>query len=144
MLVNGVPVLDADRFMRMNTDDFYSIAVVAGRYFIGNHIFYGIIDVRLNNSVHQFGANARVVDYNCLEPRRIFISPDYSNESSRLNRKPDFRSVLYWNPFIETDNTGNATLEFYTSDLEGEYVVVVNAIARNGQISMGNSLITVK
>jgi uncharacterized protein YfaS (alpha-2-macroglobulin family) len=85
-----------------------------------------------------------VVDYNCLEPRRIFISPDYSNESSRLNRKPDFRSVLYWNPFIETDNTGNATLEFYTSDLEGEYVVVVNAIARNGQISMGKSLITVK
>jgi uncharacterized protein YfaS (alpha-2-macroglobulin family) len=72
------------------------------------------------------------------------VSPVYDDESKRLSRKPDFRNVLYWNPHIETDNDGNASVEFYTSDLAGGFVVVVKAIAKDGQLSLGKSLITVK
>jgi hypothetical protein len=144
ILVNGVPFFDGDRFMKMNTDEFHSIAVVAGRYFMGNQAFYGIIDVRLNTALKEFAPDARVIEYDCLQPRSEFVSPVYDDESKRLSRKPDFRNVLYWNPHIETDSDGNASVEFYTSDLAGGFVVVVKAIAKDGQLSLGKSLITVK
>jgi hypothetical protein len=144
ILVNGVPVFDGDRFMKMNTDEFHSIAVVAGRFFMGNQTFYGIIDVRLNTALKEFPPGARIFEYDCLQPGSEFVSPVYDDESKRLSRKPDFRNVLYWNPHIETDNDGNASIEFYTSDLEGEFAVVVKAIAKDGQLSSGKSLITVK
>jgi len=144
ILVNGVPVMDGDRLMKMNTSEFYSIAVVAVKFIAGSHTFHGIIDVRLNTSLKEFGPNARVVDYDGLQLKTRFVSPDYGNELSRVDRKPDFRNVLYWNPLVDTDSNGNGSVTFYTSDLEGEYIVVVQAISRDGQVNISKSFIEVK
>jgi hypothetical protein len=143
ILVNGVPILDGDRFLKMNTDEFYSIGVVAGRFFMGRNIFYGIIDVRLKSSLTEFGGNARIVDYDGMELLTDFVAPDYGSELRRLDRKPDFRNVLYWNPSIETDDSGNGTVEFYTSDLDGKYIIVIQSVSKNGEIKTTGSLIEV-
>ena len=84
------------------------------------------------------------MDFQGTEMKADFLQPDYSNESSRLDRKPDFRSVLYWNPRIKTDNNGNGSVELYTSDLEGEYIAVVQAISADGKVTTNKSTIQVR
>lgn len=143
VLVNGAPVYDAEKLFNMNSDDFYSIGVVARKYFMGHQVFYGIIDVRLKTPLKEFGANARVMDYDGPEVNEMFISPDYSSDLKRNSRKPDFRNVLYWNPDVKNAN-GNGSIEFYTSDLEGEYVIVVQAVTKDGRVHLGKSTIEVK
>lgn len=144
ILVNGVPVFDIDRFMNMNTDDFERISVVGRKYFMGHEMFYGIIDVRLNIALKDFGRNATVIDYEGPMEDVPFSSPSYAAENDRKNRKPDFRNVLYWNPRIDTDNSGISMIEFYTSDLEGQFGIVVNAIFNDGKTTTGNTIIQVK
>ncbi|MGH2645766.1 MAG: hypothetical protein ACRDE2_17575, partial [Chitinophagaceae bacterium] len=45
---------------------------------------------------------------------------------------PDFRNVLYWSPDIKTNQQGNASCSFYSSDLTGQYIVIVNGISGDG------------
>jgi len=45
-----------------------------------------------------------------------FYHPAYETEEQRLDPLPDFRKTLYWNPSVQTDKQGNATIRYYESD----------------------------
>jgi len=62
-----------------------------------------------------------------------FYSPkyDYSNANSDHE---DLRSTIYWNPEIKTDNSGNASFDYYNADGTGTYKVTVEGIDDNGKI----------
>jgi hypothetical protein len=144
VLVNGVPFFELDRFFEMNTDEIRSIGVVAKRYFVGHQMFYGIIDIRLDSSLKNFGRNATVVDYDGVSGYSAYYSPKYENESEQKSRKPDFRNVLYWNARMEKDKTGKYAFDFYSSDLEGEYAIVVRAVSETGIVETSQTFIQVK
>lgn len=47
---------------------------------------------------------------------------------------PDLRTTLYWSPRLVTDEQGNATFSFYTSDQPGNYFLNIEGIAENGEL----------
>jgi hypothetical protein len=49
-----------------------------------------------------------------------------------MNRTPDLRNTLYWNPLLKTNSRGEADVEFMTSDLPGEYIIDVHGISGSG------------
>jgi uncharacterized protein YfaS (alpha-2-macroglobulin family) len=71
-------------------------------------------------------SNASVLRYEIVQKQRAFYSPSYEKPVS--THLPDFRTTLYWNPSIHTNASGIAMVEFYTSDLSGEYVISVQGI----------------
>jgi TonB-dependent SusC/RagA subfamily outer membrane receptor len=64
---------------------------------------------------------------------REFYSPKYDN-TPLVTKQRDFRSTIYWNPEIKTDNDGNASFEYYNADSTGAYRVVVEGIDNKGNI----------
>ena len=65
---------------------------------------------------------------------REFYSPDYDNQNIVNKVIPDFRSTIYWSPRLVTDETGQVSFEFYTSDSKGDYKVTVEGINAYGKI----------
>jgi len=59
-----------------------------------------------------------------------FPSPDY-DVAKDSHSDPDFRSTLYWNPNIETDENGLATFSFYSGDLDAVYRVLVEGMTED-------------
>jgi hypothetical protein len=49
--------------------------------------------------------------------------------------QPDMRSTIFWDYVRETDEKGEATLEFPTNDLSGRFVFILQGISDNGAIS---------
>ena len=45
-----------------------------------------------------------------------FYHPVYETEKQKNAPEPDFRKTLYWNPSVQTDKQGNATIQYYESD----------------------------
>ena len=43
-----------------------------------------------------------------------FYAPAYATEKARRSMVPDYRTTLYWNPTVKLDDTGQASVEFYT------------------------------
>lgn len=64
---------------------------------------------------------------------REFYVPKYQSKIKGEARN-DFRPTIFWNPNVETDENGNASLEFYNSDDLTTFKVTVEGITTNGKI----------
>ncbi|HEY9262048.1 TonB-dependent receptor plug domain-containing protein, partial [Chitinophaga sp.] len=67
---------------------------------------------------------------NTFSVARVFYAPQYATTTT--NERSDFRETIYWNPVVQTDKEGNATLEFYNSDAATTFRAVAEGIAWNG------------
>ena len=63
-----------------------------------------------------------------------FYAPAYPTEKSRLTTVPDYRTTLYWNPAVQLDEEGRATVEFYTSDAPADYDIIAEGVTKTGKI----------
>ena len=62
-------------------------------------------------------------------PKREFYQPDSFDLQSSL---PDPRNLLQWQPEVITDNNGMAEIPFAASDINTEFIGIVEAIDGNG------------
>ncbi len=68
---------------------------------------------------------------------KAFYSPKYTPQN--LNeKKPDLRTLLYWEPEVITKG-GIAEIQFFSSDQTGKYYIIVEGIASDGRICLGQS-----
>ena len=78
-----------------------------------------------------------------LQHQREFYSP-VRNAGPNLKTLPDFRNVLYWSPDIHTDAQGKAEVNFFTSDLKGKYIAVLQGMNVSGRVGERSVLFEVK
>ena len=64
---------------------------------------------------------------------RAFYSPKYTPEST--DNAPDYRSTIYWDPFVVTDATGKGQFSYYCSDEPGTHRIVVEGIDMFGNLA---------
>ena len=134
-LFNGVPVFETNKIMQYDPLKVQKIDVVKRRYFYGPSLMNGIV----NFTTYQpdpamlSGLNAVVFDYEGIQFAREFYSPVYETREQITSRLPDFRDVLYWSPNLKTAAAGKTDFNFYTSDLKGKYMVVIEGLSTNGK-----------
>ena len=134
-LFNGVPVFETNKIMQYDPLKVQKIEVVRRRYFYGPSLMNGIVNfiTYQPDPAMLSGLNAVVFDYEGIQFAREFYSPAYETREQVTSRLPDFRNVLYWSPDIKTDSSGRTGFDFYTSDLKGKYVVVVQGMSNTGK-----------
>lgn len=68
---------------------------------------------------------------------RSFYSPKYEAQETGAQPRRDDRSCLYWNPHVHTDESGKASMRFYTSDAISAFRVVVEGFGFDGNMGEG-------
>ncbi|MBC3758422.1 hypothetical protein H7U19_08410 [Hyunsoonleella sp. SJ7] len=76
--------------------------------------------------------------------KREFYAPKYDKLEDEDWDIPDLRSAIHWKPLAETDEDGNAKVEFYNGDNTGDILVVVEAITPDGKIGYFETSYTVE
>ena len=66
------------------------------------------------------------------EPPVEFYSPQYPAADKSQYTRPDYRTTLYWNPKVRIDETGEATVTFYASDVSKRYLVTIEGVSDDG------------
>jgi len=66
--------------------------------------------------------------------KREFYNPKYLSAESKT-AGADFRTTVYWNPRIFTDENGKMDFEFYNSDNKGTYKAIVEGTDIDGNLS---------
>jgi hypothetical protein len=135
VLIDGVPIFDINRIMEFDPLKIEKLEVVDRKFYIGSWACPGIVSYSTyQNDLGGFelDASALVLNYEGLQSTLEFYSPQYATDESRLSRLPDLRSLLYWNPTVVTDDKGFATIQFYTSDLKGNFRVEVEGMDKKG------------
>ncbi|MBL7698228.1 MAG: hypothetical protein JNK79_08725 [Chitinophagaceae bacterium] len=145
VLVDAVPVFDMNSLFAYDPLKVKTIDIVTSKYFKSGAVFPGIISLRTYKGRTDgllIDPNANVLSYEIIQKHRDFYSPSYLRPGS--GHLPDFRSLLYWNPSVKTDNSGKAAVEFYTSDLDGEFIIQLNGTSAGGETGSVSTSITVK
>ncbi len=136
ILLDGVPVLDADKIMSYDPLKITKLEVMARMYFYGSMFFDGIVNFTTYNGNmpgYELDPHAIVIDYGTLQLKREFFSPQYESTEQRNSRLPDFRNLLYWSPSVATAADGKTSVSFYTSDVPGRFAIVVQGLDANGK-----------
>jgi hypothetical protein len=140
VLLNGVPVFDFNRIINYDPLNVKRLDIVTRPWYYGNMAFAGILNfVGYDNHMQGFelDPHSTVIDYEGLQLQREFYAPAYDTQQQKENRLPDFRKLLYWSPDISTNAKGEKDIHFYSSDLNGKFVVVLQGISKDGKTGTG-------
>lgn len=134
LFIDGVRIDDPAKIVGLDPEFVERIDVVKGKYYVGDYLFYGIINVITKagdfSSVNLPDYAVRMF-YRAADPVSYFSSPVYSAPDQKQSRIPDFRNTLYWNPSVKNVN-GKTTLEFWSSDFPSGYEINIQGVTSGG------------
>lgn len=77
-----------------------------------------------------------------IDSPQSFYLPDYAKEPIPTD---ELQSTIFWEPNLNTQPNGKSTIEFYTSDVKGEFTIVVQGLTTKGLVPVfGKSDFTVR
>jgi len=135
VLLDDVPVFNIDKVMAIDPLKVRKLEVLRDRYFYGPTVNEGVFSFTTYKGDLggvEIDPHAVVLDYEGLQLKREFYSPVYDTDKAANSRVPDFRSLLFWSPDVNTNSVGRGQVSFYTSDQKGKYVVSVQGISEEG------------
>ncbi|WP_137759723.1 hypothetical protein [Pontibacter sp. SGAir0037] len=145
VLLDGVPVFDVDRIMAFDPLKVKRLDVTASKFLVGPHLYNGIVSYATYNGDlggFKLSPHALLMEYEGMQLEREFYAPTYDSEAAKSSRLADFRNLLFWSPNLRTDKNGKGTVEFYTSDLAGKYIIVVQGLSADGKV--GSKILTLE
>lgn len=84
-----------------------------------------VIETYSDNSFRGDPRGIKTFILDGLDAPRIFFSPRYEGATGN-NPVYDGRATLFWDPSVRTDASGQAKIEFFTSDRRADLEVVIN------------------
>jgi hypothetical protein len=134
ILVDEVPVFDVNELMKISPSAIEKIELHKTPFILGDHSINGIIMIR--TLTDNFGGmimpiSSTFFEYQTLSPSYNFLPKTYQSVEEKKSRTADFRTLLLWEPFIKNNNI--TQLNFFTSDIVGEYEAYIFGTNHNGQ-----------
>jgi hypothetical protein len=145
VLIDGIPIDDANIMMKYDPAMIENIAVVTQRYFYGGLETDGIISIETYNGNAKDLPISGFLATSYIEPSasRIYHNPKYDLHNN-LKRIPDFRTQLYWEPIVHVEAGSTKKLNFFTNDLPGKYLIEVSGLTSSGRIVYSAEIIEVR
>jgi hypothetical protein len=97
----------------------------------GTQNLVNILTLKGKDLESVFKSNAQVSWTGYTNPKQ-FSLPQY--DQKYVNRGPDRRTTLYWNPNLKTDKNGKATIKFFNSDVSKKYMLTVYGTDGKGRL----------
>lgn len=134
--LDGIPLREHDVLTTVNPLLIKKIDVYSTAYVFGETVFKGVVAFSTFRRDHpglQSDPSYRIRHYAWPPAPQPFHAPDYTDESVRRSRYPDFRHTLLWEPDIRTKSRTSLDIPFFTSDLTGDFIVTVEGLTDDGQ-----------
>ncbi|MEZ0181141.1 hypothetical protein AB9T89_02780 [Flavobacterium oncorhynchi] len=145
IIVDGLLIQDSSDLFDYNMGNVDKVSLINEPYAYGPKLYGGLISFETKNS--DFAINfvkkyMKPTEVQRPNPAKIYYNPDYS-AGNNLKRIPDYRYQLLWEPNLSLDQK-EENLSFYTSDLKGDFEVVLEGFTDEGKPVYITKNITVK
>lgn len=143
-LLDGMPV-DKSQILSIPVADVDKVDVLKGASaaIYGSRAGGGVISIltKRGDENYDWGSDAApgivIFTKQGYYTAREFYAPKYS-ENLPEHVRPDYRSTVYWNPNITTDENGKASVSFFTSDAtDTQLTVQLEGLAFSGSPVVG-------
>ena len=146
ILLDYVPVWSSESILAVNPASIEYIDIINRRYIRGDNIYGGIISIVSKDGDRggvELPSNSSFFSFSTLNEPVETVYPYYDRMPGH-EKIPDLRTTLYWLPYIEISDTGWEKIEFFTSDITGDYVVTIRGVTSDGRLVEGGCKFTVE
>jgi hypothetical protein len=144
IFLDGVPVNDVNQIINLGTDQIKRIDMLPVIRYYGEMRLSGILAVFSKNlEINNIQFTTPTVRYQVFS-NQSFTKPKHYIPADINKHIPDVRQVLLWDPEIRLRNKENKQIEFYTADLQGNYLISVKGITSNGLPVNASAIFMVK
>ncbi|TLF44474.1 hypothetical protein [Maribacter aurantiacus] len=135
VLIDGVFILEHEKIKKFDASRIDKISLFRGQLSLGGKIYHGIlsIDTLDENFLEYYNIkNGLVTDLVKPFPVKNYYKQKYDGDNPNISRIPDYRRLLFWQPHLKI-NSEIIDLEFFTSDIEGEFEISLNGFTTYGK-----------
>ncbi|MBP1676402.1 MAG: hypothetical protein H6Q20_961 [Bacteroidetes bacterium] len=145
-ILDGIPVFDHEKIYTYNPSNIQQIDVYSGKMVFGNNFYDGMVSFHTYKNNYPglvFDKNMTLIDYPSIQAKRIEPTPSWL-VNGLGDRKPDFRHTLLWLPEVDSKQGKDISLDFFTSDYIGRFIITVEGVTKSGEIIHVNSFFDVE
>ena len=142
VVLDGIPIIDHEIIYRYDPLLVERINIYAEEFIYSGRKFDGVVEFLTydrNYPTLSTAQSTQIVNYAGTQAPRKLYTPDYSSETNRKSRLPDYRHTLLWEPSLQTKGKSSLEVPFYTSDFSGEFLVTVEGLTKDGKIISGTA-----
>jgi hypothetical protein len=149
LFIDNIPFVNmgetvGDRLYALNTSmiDHIEVSSMINSQ-MGANNSYGVIFVFTKKAIPDKFKSIPTVKLRGFDAPHFFQGPAYET-SQPENSKPDYRSTIYWNPKINLNySKTRAEFSFYTSDISGNYRIIVEGVTEKGTTVRAEKIVKV-
>ncbi len=134
ILIDGVFIPDHSKIRDFDANLIKTIKVLYDQLVLGSKQYQGLVVIETKNGDYfqNFkNENASVNDLKLPKIQKNYFKQQYASGDAQ-NRIPDYREILLWQPNI-TITESNFPIEFYTSDITGDYEIRLEGFTTYGK-----------
>lgn len=146
IFLNGVYMSSINSIIHLSSNDIKSIELVSHPTILGNIEFDGVLSVFSKEPEDNiFQKDYKKSMYHNIERSKVnFGSPEYDEEQKDDQYFPDLRETITWIPNLELTDGLPSNISFYTSDVIGNYSIIIEGVLINGKPFSRRIPLTVK
>ncbi|MEP0369265.1 MAG: hypothetical protein ABJN36_00165 [Cyclobacteriaceae bacterium] len=136
LVLNGVPIFDDELMFGLDYSNIDHAGIYTGQYDISDHRFHGFVSVTTKDIFSDENPMLRASNSTEVEGvshTRTFKSPDYNSDYQNLERLPDLRHLLHWEPNLKLQSEKPKDVVFYTSDVQNTFYITIEGISESGK-----------
>lgn len=135
VLVDGVFIPNHDNLLDFNARTIKRLSILRDPLVMGSKKYHGMVAIETINGDYLETEQAKAIAKKPLTlpvPKKNYFRQRYDDTNGAFERIPDFRYQLFWEPEVAIQGEEMA-YEFYTSDVPGEYEIVLEGFTTYGK-----------
>lgn len=134
VLVDGIVIQDHSALLEFDSNNISKMSVFRDQFVIGLKVFQGVLNIETINGIENYlKSEASIYSTEIFKPqlKKNYFTQIYTanNQNSRI---PDDRIQLLWKPHLKLNGL-ETELDFYTSDIEGEFEISLEGFTIDGK-----------
>ena len=135
-MVDGFQAVEGNQLLLVPQEDVIKIEVVSGYHIKALYGKGTLISIFTNAKNGQ--RTKKVPVYSIKQEiegfytARVFYSPNLEKPNLELDKKAAVRNTIYWNPYLHPDKTGNASVNYFNTNVETKVKVALEGITGSG------------
>lgn len=145
--IDGIPTYDLNPLITLGSEQIRQVQVHNLSWVFGNMLFSGIVGIfTYNEEYRSIGLNRNKAHYyfDSYKIHPIYTPPVYETSFQKDPNSPDLRLLLYWDNDIQLFHNEKVEVEFYTGDLQGDYLISVMGVDHDGEFFQEKQIITIQ
>lgn len=135
VLIDGVFIPNHEKIKSYDARKIQKISLVRDQFVLGGRQYQGMMSIETFEGdyleEHTYG-NSVAIPLKLPVAKKNYFKQDYDDEVMDFSRIPDYRGLLLWEPHVKVE-ASSYNFEFFTSDVEGVFEVILNGFTTYGK-----------